>query len=267
MDVRDPAFGRLRAQKPGTSQMLRLKWLFFPSLDLHTRSRFRMLPQFFRGGDLDTLDAGCGNGALSWAAYRKGNRVLGVTMEPAQIASDREIYASVGADSSRLEFQELNLRDVLSLDRTFDQIICSETLEHIKDDKKAVEDFFQLLRPGGVLHVCAPNALHPEHLQGRNPETEPEDGRHVRDGYTLETYRALLEPAGFQIVASAGIGAAPICWADRLLRPIRGRFGMGSKGEAAAAPVFLLLSPVQLLDRLNPPVPFSIYVQAVKPAE
>lgn len=224
-----------------------------------------MLPQFFRAGDLETLDAGCGNGALSWAAYQKGNRVHGITMEETQVASDKEIYGVVGADPERLSFEVMNIKDVLSLDRRFDQIICSETLEHIKDHGKAVRDFYELLRPGGVLHVCAPNALHPEHVQGLDPEVVPEDGGHVRDGYTLQSYKDLLEPVGFEIVASAGIGSASVCKADRILRSIRNRLGVGGIGEMVAAPVFLLVSPAQLLDRLNPPVPFSLYVQAVKP--
>ena len=35
-----------------------------------------------------------------------------------------------------------------------------------------------------------------------------EDGGHVRDGYTLESYRKLLEPAGFRIEKSFGIGSS-----------------------------------------------------------
>jgi 2-polyprenyl-3-methyl-5-hydroxy-6-metoxy-1,4-benzoquinol methylase len=44
---------------------LRLKWTFFPGLDLYTRGRYRFLPRFFLEGNVKTLDAGCGNGALA----------------------------------------------------------------------------------------------------------------------------------------------------------------------------------------------------------
>ena len=72
------------------------KEILFPGLDLHTRCRYRFLSRYFRKGAIDTLDAGCGNGALSYAAYRRGNRVLGVTMEPGQVKKDNEYFSFLG---------------------------------------------------------------------------------------------------------------------------------------------------------------------------
>ncbi len=235
-----------------------VKWLLFPGLDLHTHCRKRFLPRFFRAGPLETLDAGCGNGALSLEACRKGNRVLGVTLDQDQILRNREFFTRWGGTGrERLEFTVCNLYDLCRLGRKFDQIICSETLEHIARDGEVVAIFHQLLNPGGVLHLCCPNARHPEHNLGR--VNGPEDGGHVRDGYTWESYRALLEPAGFRIEAQAGLGSSQLLALDRFVRGIRGRFG-----EAAALPLFLVAWPFTLLDRLNPPVPYSVYVQAIK---
>jgi SAM-dependent methyltransferase len=143
------------------------------------------------------------------------------------------------------------------LDRQFDQIICSETLEHISRDAEVVAIFHDLLNPGGVLHLCCPHALHPEHHLGRT--NAPEDGGHVRDGYTWESYRALLEPAGFHIDAQAGLGSPLLLTVDRPVRFIRNHFG-----EAAAIPVFLLLWPLIWFDWIDPQMPYCIYVRAVK---
>lgn len=241
------------------AQRLRLwaKWLVFPGLDLHTRCRYRFLPRFFRKGPIATLDAGCGNGALAFAAYRLGNRVLGVTLDAEQIAKASEFFAFRGIEAGRLEFQLCNLYDLPGLGRQFDQIICSETLEHIKDDARVVGHFHALLREGGVLHVCSPFSNHPEH-HGRFDVNE-EAGWHVRDGYTIETYRKLLEPAGFEIVASAGLGSSLLVRLDRIVRRLY--YGIG---PLAALPFFVLLWPLLALDSLNPTVPYSLYVQAVK---
>ena len=133
------------------------KRLLFPGLDLHTRSRYRFLTRYFKTGHIDTLDAGCGNGALSYAAYRRGNRVLGVTMEPTQVRKDIEYFSFLGTDPDRLKFEVLNLYDLPRLDRKFDQIICSETLEHISRHDLVVQYFHELLREGGVLHICCPS--------------------------------------------------------------------------------------------------------------
>jgi len=233
------------------------KRLLFPGLDLHTRSRYRFLTKNFKPGPMDTLDAGCGNGALSYAAYRRGNRVLGVTMEPTQVRKDIEYFSFLGTDPDRLEFEVLNLYDLPKLDRKFDQIICSETLEHISRHDLVVQYFHELLREGGVLHICCPHSEHPGN-KGRFCEDESV-GWHVRDGYTLQSYRDLLEPAGFQIVKSGGFGSPLLVKLANLIQPL-----MSEKGAAFALPLFLITWPLQLLDYPNPAVPFSLYVQCVK---
>ena len=233
------------------------KWVLFPGLDPLTRSRYHLLPRFFRRGPVDTLDAGCGNGALSYAAYRLGNRVLGVTKSAEDVAKARELFPLMGADSDRLRFEVLNLHDLHQLTQQFDQIICFETLEHILDDRLIVRYFHHLLRDGGILHLCCPFAQHPEH-RGRFDQTE-DAGWHVRDGYTLESYRALLEPAGFRICKHVGIGTPLARWLNRIIMGIFHR-----KGPRLAVPLFLVTWPLCLFDYLNPKLPYSLYVLAVK---
>ena len=237
--------------------MLWAKQLLFPGLDLHTRCRYRFLPRFFKPGSIDTLDAGCGNGALAYAAFKLGNRVLGVTDEPEQARKANTFFSALGVPPERLSFEVCNLYNLGRLSRKFDQIICSETLEHIKQDHLVVKSFYELLRPGGVLHLCSPFALHPDHHLGR--VDNPEDGGHVRDGYTIASYKSLLEPAGFQIVRSIGLGSPILVRADSLARLVGAR-----AGSIAALPAFLLTWPLQWADFLNPAVPFSLYVEAVK---
>jgi len=233
------------------------KRTLFPGLDVHTRCRYRFLSQYFKDGPIDTLDAGCGNGALSYAAYRRGNRVLGVTMEPDQVRKDTEYFSFLGTDPERLQFEVCNLYDLDRIERKFDQIICSETLEHITRDRSVVDSFHKLLREGGILHVCCPYSEHPGN-KGRVC-TDESVGWHVRDGYTLETYRALLEPTGFRIVKSAGFGSPLLVKISNVVQPV-----LSIYGAAAALPLFLISWPLQLLDRPNPRVPLSLYVQCVK---
>jgi SAM-dependent methyltransferase len=201
-----------------------LKWFLFPGLDINTHCRRRFLPRFFRAGPLETLDAGCGNGALSLAAAQKGNHVLGVTLDEDQIRRNRAFFARWGgANPDRLQFEVCNIYELRKLGRKFDQIICVETLEHIARDAEVIAIFHDILNAGGVLHLCCPYALHPKHNLGRT--NGPEDGGHVRDGYTWDSYRALLEPAGFRIEARAGLGSFPLEAAHRSIRSIRNRFG------------------------------------------
>ena len=130
----------------------------------------------------------------------------------------------------------------------------------MKRENDVVAEFFRILRPGGVLHLCCPNRLHPRH-QAETLDFD-ETGGHVRPGYTLKDYRALLEPAGFVIAREVGIGPQSLCVADEFLRVIRGRCG-----DAVAFPLLPLTLPFVWLARENPPLPFSLYVAAIKPPE
>ena len=99
------------------------KRLIFPGLDINTRSRYRFLPEYFITGLVDTLDAGCGNGALAYAAYKKGNNVLGVSSSESDIVRNRKYFSHLRIDKDRLKFKVLNLYDLPSINNKFDQII------------------------------------------------------------------------------------------------------------------------------------------------
>jgi len=232
----------------------------YPGLDLHTRNR-ASLRHYWRTGPRDVLDAGSGNGYFSWLAYRSGARVVAITFDAAQVTKARRLLIDHRrADPARLQFEQRNLYDLEGEERTFDEIICFEVLEHLRRDGEVVGQFFRLLRPGGVLHLCCPNRLHPRH-QAEVLDLE-EQGGHVRAGYTLEDYRALLEPLGFEIEHRVGIGPKALYWADESLRAIRRRIG-----DVAALPLLALALPLVWIAKENPPVPFSLYVAARKPAE
>jgi len=232
--------------------------LIYPGLDLHTRNR-ASLSRYWKTGPRDVLDAGSGNGYFSWLAYQSGARVLALNYEQGQLEKARDfLIGHRHADPSRLRFERYNLYDLPGEKRTFDEIICYEVLEHIKGDRQVAAEFFRILRPGGVLHLCCPNRLHPRH-QSEVLDLQ-ETGGHVRQGYTEQEYRQILEPLGFRIETVAGIGTPGIYLADKILRRLRSRFG-----DAVALPLLPLALPFVWAARFNPPTPFSLYVRAVKP--
>lgn len=234
-----------------------LRDVFYPGLDLHTRNR-ASLCRFWKSGPRDVLDAGSGNGYFSWLAYRSGARVVAFNLEARQLEKAEDFLIRYRkADPERLRFEQRNLYDLSHEERTFDEIICYETLEHIRCDEKVLKNLYRLLRPEGVLHLCCPFSLHPRH-KAEVLDLE-ETGGHVRPGYSEEDYRALLAPLGFTIQQVAGIGPKSLYLADEFLRRIR-----NFAGDALALPLFPLVLPFVWLARMNPPVPFSLYVQAVK---
>lgn len=234
-----------------------LRDIVFPGLDLHTRCR-AALSRFWKRGPRSVLDAGSGNGYFSWLAYRSGARVVAMNFDAGQVAKARAFFLEHRkADPERLQFEQRDLYALAGETRRFDEIICYEVLEHLRGDAAVLAEFYRILRPGGALHLCCPNRRHPRN-QAEQLDLE-ERGGHVRPGYAEEDYRRLLEPLGFRIDVVAGVGSRAVYVADELLRAVRAR-----AGDLAALPLLPLALPCVWLSPLNPPLPFSLYVRALK---
>jgi len=214
------------------------KRLFFPGFNLHARLRYQRLPFFFRSlvDDIpfQVLDAGCGNGMLSYQSYLRGHLVIGVSFKEKEVRGCQSLFNRyLGIPEDKLCFRQGNLYELDYPAEFFDEIICSEVLEHLKRDSEVCRAFWRLLKPGGVLHVCAPNADHP--YNASFPLDAEEKGGHVRPGFTLTSYCALLEPIGFEIVTTKGLGG-PIRQAfNWRIKDAQARFGVW-----AGLPIFLL---------------------------
>lgn len=234
-----------------------LRSLLYPGLDLHTRNR-ASLCRYWRRGPRRVLDAGCGNGYFSWLAYRSGATVVAINHDALQVRkAENLLFGYRGADPKRLRFRLGNLYELGDDEGGYDEIICYEVLEHLRRDHEMVRAFWRLLKPGGALHLCCPNRLHSRHLA--EVLDMEERGGHVRPGYTIADYHTLLEPAGFQIDVTAGIGPRALYLADAVLRSIRNRFG-----DFAAIPFLPCALPFVWLAQMNPATPFSVYCRALK---
>jgi SAM-dependent methyltransferase len=231
--------------------------LLMPGFDLCTRRRVK-LQRHWRKGPRRLLDAGSGNGWFSYLAYRSGATVTAVSAVSEEIEKAKCFYNDwLAIPHERLSFRELNFYQIESLEMTFDEIICYEALEHVKDDTRVATSFLRLLNPGGVLHLCCPNAEHPR-WQAEVLDLE-ESGGHVRAGYTVESYQALLEPLGFEITTVEGVGGPLLSEAELVLSKTRSRFG-----DLLSVPLALSLFPTVWFDGTSSTCPFSLYVKAQK---
>lgn len=233
--------------------------LLMPGFDLCTRRRVK-LQRHWLSGKRSFLDAGSGNGWFSYLAYRSGATVTAISATPDEIEKARSFYNGwMAIPEQQLNFQQLNFYQVDSLKQKFDEIICYEALEHVNQDRLVAHSFFNLLNPGGVLHLCCPNADHPR-WKAEVLDLQ-EQGGHVRSGYTLDSYRALLEPIGFEITAVEGVGGPLLTRAELTLSKLRGRFG-----DTLALPLALpAFATVWLDGNETDGCPFSLYVRAQKP--
>jgi len=241
------------------------KRILFPGYDFGVRAR-RKLVRHFPAGDISTLDAGCGNGTFSLAAYQLGNQVLGINIDPEQVRRCQEYAEFIGVEADRVSFLTWDIYNLPALGRQFDQIICFETLEHLIRDQDVVRLFAQSLNPGGRLHLCTPNRLCPFSDEGCI--SEQEDGGHVRLGYTHEELEALVRFVGLVPVARDEVGGYGIIQATALQRRMSKlllhRLSSPARKIAEIAEFFLLL-PLTLLDGFISYPLMSVYICAEKP--
>lgn len=167
--------------------------------DPTTYDRWKWLRRHLSSGPLKTLEAGCGSGAFTLYAAKLGNQALGISFDERnmRVAADRaRLLRLDGAQFIVGDLRKLNEYSV-TLGK-FDQIICFETIEHILNDQKLIDDLAALLWPEGKILLTTPYKNYIPLYQDELSESE--DGGHVRWGYTFGEIRKLFDAAGINVV-------------------------------------------------------------------
>ena len=134
------------------------------------------------------LDIGADNGVISYLLRQRGGRWASADLDERAVASIRQL---VGTDVYRLDGARLPFAD-----RSFDQVVVVDYLEHIEDDRGFARELARILVPGGRAIVNVP------HLQPGSPLNRfrhwigltDEWHGHVRPGYSVRSLRETLGP-------------------------------------------------------------------------
>ncbi|MEN3045237.1 MAG: class I SAM-dependent methyltransferase [Candidatus Hydrothermales bacterium] len=116
------------------------------------------LDKLFNLKNKKVLDLGCGFGNNTFLIYEKNAKVFAVDIEKDFVyvvnlkrkLTGYKIYTVVG-DGLSLPFK----------DNSFDLVICTHTLEHIKDPFLLLREMKRVLRNRGILYLSIPNYLFP----------------------------------------------------------------------------------------------------------
>jgi cyclopropane fatty-acyl-phospholipid synthase-like methyltransferase len=206
--------------------------------------RWLWLRGHLREGRVRTFDAGCGNGAFSIYAARRGNEVVSASFSERELEATRRRAQALGVTG--IDFLTLDLRELedhlASLGR-FDQIICLETIEHLSDDQRLLRTLSRMLEPGGQLLLTTPFDGHlPLYSEERHPSAA-EDGSHVRYGYSPQQLRAIVEAAGLEVRDESFVSGLFSQKLTSLMRRLTRRFG-----RAIGWVIVLPLRPLAMLD-------------------
>ncbi|WP_217921329.1 class I SAM-dependent methyltransferase [Miltoncostaea oceani] len=137
----------------------------------------------------DVLEVGGGRSGLSALLY-PGARVVNVDIDPSFAAAppNRGRTRFVHGDATALPFEAA----------TFDAVTMFDVIEHIPDDRAAIDEALRVLRPGGVLLLTTPNETwrFPSRrwLQPicRSDRSMMDEWGHVRRGYARGELAALV---------------------------------------------------------------------------
>ena len=112
--------------------------------------REKLLLDLFRSGSPGprVLNAGAGAGSFSQRLAENG---FDVTSVDASSAAVEVLRGRVTGEVARADVTALPFADA-----AFDAAVLGEVLEHVEDDRGALEEVARVLRPGGVLAVSVP---------------------------------------------------------------------------------------------------------------
>lgn len=157
------------------------------------------------------LDLGCGNGYYSFLLSKLPLKlkITGIdnhvnAVEDAKIfVGERNVQFIIG-NAEKLPFPE----------NSFDKIIMSEIIEHVKDDIRVLKEVRRVLKPGGVLVLTTPNKDYPFLWDPINWFLEHFFNFHIKSGffagiwnqhvrlYRPEEIKKRLGKVGFKIISS-----------------------------------------------------------------
>jgi SAM-dependent methyltransferase len=156
------------------------------------------------GPDVRLLDLGCGQGRHTYEALRRGAQVVAADLNPTDLEQVEQMVEAMAAAGEIARPAEAVTRkaDATALpfdDGAFDQVVASEILEHIVDDKQAIAEIVRVTRPGGLVVVTVPRRWTEQVCWALSREYHEVEGGHVRIYRRTELLDALVA-AGLQPV-------------------------------------------------------------------
>jgi SAM-dependent methyltransferase len=104
------------------------------------------------------LDAGCGEGFYTMLISNLWNCEITAIDNDTVILSKAKKWLP---NSNKITVRQESLYDIKSPDDYFDKVLCTEVIEHLDDDIKAVNELKRILKTGGILALTVPNKNYP----------------------------------------------------------------------------------------------------------
>ncbi len=140
------------------------------------------------------LDVGCGVGTLALYLAKKGARVVGVNISPQAI-----VIANHARDVNHLTEAAFISGELQPGEPTFDGAVCTEVIEHIRNDAQFLRTIHSHLKNQAFLYLTTPSRDNWLFRHGYYRQFDQQVG-HLRR-YTAASITQLLTDNGFEVLS------------------------------------------------------------------
>jgi SAM-dependent methyltransferase len=160
---------------------------------IDTKTRMRVISDLLSSKDPSGLVfvCGCGVGVESKAFRDQGKTVVGLDI-------NRKSVKVASANVQNVSFVVGDIQKLPFKDSIFSKTVCSAVLEHVPDDRRAILELQRTLKIKGELVLTTPRRKHSKCVQHILEDVKEKFG-HVREGYTVDDFEALIRNSRLQI--------------------------------------------------------------------
>jgi lipopolysaccharide biosynthesis protein/SAM-dependent methyltransferase len=215
---------------------------FKGTIELEHLHRYQLATTLTAGRDV--LDIACGEGYGADILATMAKSVIGVDISPEAIEYAKSCY-----QDPRMSFRVGSATDIPIPDASVDMVVSFETIEHLEDHDRMMQELHRVLRPGGLLMISSPNKLEYSDKPGYSNRL------HVRELYTEEF--VTLVSRHFTTTKRYGqkLSAASLIAHDADTTPFRFFVGTGVRNGIPEARYDIILAS----DGELPDIPNSAY--------
>lgn len=127
-----------KAHTPPDSFFNTIRFYIRLILDLQVISVYRHIKSFLRKTNGNLMDLGCGESPYRFLVNEKSNIYFGIDI------ADAEKF-----DYDRKDITHFDGKNIPFDDNYFDNMMCTEVLEHVDDYQTLVNEVYRVLKPGG----------------------------------------------------------------------------------------------------------------------
>lgn len=149
--------------------------------------------------DMEVLDAGFGYGQYSYWLVKKykSYKITGLDVKQEQVDDCNVFFAKSGHHNANFITGDLTLYKQAN---SYDLVLSVDVMEHIVDDESVFSNFYQSLKPGGMLLISTPSDQGGSDVHKNDQTSFIEE--HVRKGYNILEIREKLSTAGFETISA-----------------------------------------------------------------